>query len=203
MLLDSLEIAYDDTVLAPRPWTLAQAQWGADLWQRGAGGPVLELCSGVGHIGLALAARVPASLVMVEASPTACAFAEANAAAAGLTERVEVRCGLMAATVGPAERFAVILADPPWVPTAAVDRFPEDPAHAIDGGADGLDLVRACLQLIERHLDADGHAVLQVGPGQITAVRDHLDATTGLHLAATTARAYGRRGALVLLSRRR
>lgn len=203
MLLESLEIAYDDRVLAPRPWTLAQSDWGVDLWDRSGGGPVLELCSGVGHIGLALAARVPAPLVMVEASSVACAFAEANAAAAGLSGQVSVRRGLLETSLEPDESFAVILADPPWVPTEAVARFPEDPVHAIDGGPDGLAVVRACIRVISRHLHPGGHAVVQVGPGQITAVRDHLDGDPGLGLVASTARAYGERGALVQLSRRR
>lgn len=205
MLLESpdlsLQIAYDHRVLAPRPWTLAQAEWAADLWRRSAGGPVLELCSGVGQIGLALAAQVPADVVMVDSSPVACTFAAANAASAGLADRVRVRCGSIDAAVTPDELFRVILADPPWVPSDGVEGFPEDPVHAIDGGPDGLELARACLRTIDAHLAGDGHALLQVGPRQVGAVRRHLVHDRSLRLLATSARVYGERGALVELSR--
>jgi release factor glutamine methyltransferase len=63
------------------------------------------------------------------------------------------------------EEFAVIIADPPWVPTGQVAQFPEDPVTAIDGGNDGLDLVRGCLEVIDRHLVVAGSALLQAGPG--------------------------------------
>ena len=46
--------------------------------------------------------------------------------------------------LAPDERFALVIADPPWVPRAETGRFPEDPLLAIDGGDDGLDLARAC-----------------------------------------------------------
>ena len=70
----------------------------------------------------------------------------------------------MDAVLGEDEEFAVIVADPPWVRTADVSRFPEDPVTAIDGGEDGLDLARTCLDVINRHLVVGGSALLQVGP---------------------------------------
>ena len=70
----------------------------------------------------------------------------------------------MDAVLGEDEEFAVIVADPPWVRTADVSRFPEDPVTAIDGGDDGLDLARTCLDVVNRHLVVGGSALLQVGP---------------------------------------
>lgn len=195
-----LNVEYDHRVLAPRPWTLAQVDWGAALWREG---PVLELCSGVGHIGLGLAAQVPAHVVMVDSSPVASAFARSNARRARLADRVEVRCAPLAEAVRPEEQFDLVLADPPWVPTALVSRFPDDPVHTIDGGHDGLVQLRTCLDLISRHLTPDGNAIVQVGPGQIQAIRDHADEQPGLGLTALTARSFGTHGALVQLSRRR
>ncbi len=43
MMLGPLQVSYDDRVLAPRSWTLAQAEWGARLWRQTSGGPALEL----------------------------------------------------------------------------------------------------------------------------------------------------------------
>jgi release factor glutamine methyltransferase len=159
---DGLRIEYDERVLAPRPWTAAQSRWAAELIRAAPPGPVLELCAGAGQIGLLAIRLAPRRLTCVDADPTACAFLRRNAVAAGL--RVEVREGRMDAVLDPHERFAVIIADPPWVPRADVSRYPEDPVPAIDGGDDGLDLVRGCLEVIDRHLALAGSALLQVGP---------------------------------------
>ena len=47
-----LSIAYDHRVLEPRPWTAAQSRWVSALLESAPPGPVLEICSGAGHIGL-------------------------------------------------------------------------------------------------------------------------------------------------------
>ena len=87
----SLTIAFDDRVLRPRGWTTAQSEWAAELMLTAPGGPVLELCSGAGHIGLLAVAGSGRSLVCVDANPVACDYARANALQAGLAELVEVR----------------------------------------------------------------------------------------------------------------
>lgn len=150
-------------MLEPRPWTAQQSRWAAGLIATAPPGPVLELCSGAGHIGLLAIALEPRPLVCVDVSPVACDYARANAEAAGLADLVDVREGRLEEAVRPDERFAVVVADPPWVPTAETSRFPEDPPLAIDGGADGLDLARLCLRVAAAHLLPDGDVLLQVG----------------------------------------
>lgn len=166
-----VDITYDGRVLEPRPWTLAQSEWAAKLAVDLRPGPLLELCSGAGHIGLAAAVLADRPLVQVDASEPAVAQARANAAAAGVADRVEVRHGRLEEAVGADERFPLVLADPPYLPRRDVGLFPEDPVSAIDGGDDGLDLVRACLVVAARHLDPGGHLLLQVrGPAQVAEV---------------------------------
>jgi methylase of polypeptide subunit release factors len=193
---EGLCIRYDDRVLAPRDWTAAQSHWAADLIRTSPPGPVLELCAGAGQIGLLAVRLSPRSLVCVDADPVACEFLRGNALAAGA--RVDVREGPMDAVLDPDERFAVVIADPPWVTRREVGRFPEDPVTAIDGGPDGLDLVRECLAVIERHLLPAGSAVLQIGPDQATPVT-RLIATYG-DLRAVEVREFDR-GALVRIDR--
>ena len=72
-------------------------------------------------------------------NPVACDYARRNAEAAGLGDCVEVRDGTLTTCSTTRERFALVIADPPWVRRAEVGRFPEDPLLAIDGGDDGLD----------------------------------------------------------------
>jgi release factor glutamine methyltransferase len=65
------------------------------------------------------------------------------------------------------------MADPPYVPTADIGQFPEDPRLAIDGGPDGLDVVAECLSVAADHLAADGAVVIQVrGADQVARLPD-------------------------------
>ena len=192
----ALTIAYDESVLHPRAWTARQSELAVELAASAPAGPVLELFSGVGHIGLLAASDMERELVQIDANERACALARVNAAAAGLTDIVTVRCGLLEDALEPHERFALVIADPPWVPSDEVEAYPADPPFAIDGGPDGMDLVGSGLDVIERHLLPGGYAVLQVGPdGQADAVVDALDDRT-LEMVSVERFA---RGALIVL----
>jgi methylase of polypeptide subunit release factors len=199
-----LPIVFDERVLRPRPWTIAQSRWAAELLQTLPGPSVaLELCGGAGHIGLlalSMADALPVRLVTVDMNPAACAYARRNAEAAGLGERVDVREGRIDAVLAPDERFELVIADPPWVASSMTDRFPDDPLTAIDGGSDGLEIVRSCLEACERHLLPGGSVVLQLGsPGQALRVQDHLQAMDS-RLSAQEVRSFGAHGALMLLT---
>lgn len=179
----NLSISFDDRVLRPRSWTTLQSEWAAEMLPAATQGSVLEVCAGVGHIGLLAISASPRSLVQVDMNAVACDFARQNAAAAGLSSWVEVRHGRMEDALDGAERFVMIVADPPWVRSDRTFAFPEDPLAAIDGGVDGLDVARTCLDVIGRHLDDTGSALLQLGTAaQIEAVDAHLQAHRGLRL---------------------
>jgi release factor glutamine methyltransferase len=163
---EGLAIRFDDRVLRPRLWTAEQSRWATVLLDVVPPGPVLELCAGAGQIGLAAVARTRRRLVMVDSDPVAADFALANARAAGLTHRVDVRAAPMTEALAAGEEFALVIADPPWVRRSHTDRYPEDPLTAIDGGQDGLDVARACLEVIGAHLAREGAALLQLGSTQ-------------------------------------
>ncbi|WP_364517455.1 methyltransferase [Nocardioides sp. LML1-1-1.1] len=162
MTFGPLSIAYDDRVLTPRPWTVLQSEWARELLETAPPGPVLELCSGAGHIGLLAVHDTDRALVCVDVDPIACGYAEANARAAGRAGLVDVRNVAMG-ELAAGELFPVVVADPPWVLSDQVGCFPADPVRAIDGGADGLALARECVATIDRHLDPRGAALLQLG----------------------------------------
>lgn len=194
-----LEIAFDERVLRPRAWTTAQSLWAAAELPGLPDGDVLELCAGAGQIGLLAIAGSDRRLVCVDANPAAIAFTLRNAEAAGLSDRVTVRQGFISEALGTDERFPLIIADPPWVPHAKTSRFPEDPVLAIDGGEDGLTVVRECLDAIAAHLFVDGVALLQLGTSAqaeaVAALLAHSD------LRASEVREYGARGVLLRISR--
>ncbi len=162
-----IDVDYDERVLEPRLWTLAQSRWAAELATGADSGPILELCAGAGHIGLAAAVLADRDLVQVEADPTAAGYALANAARAGWGARVQVRVERLEHAFRPDERFPLVIADPPYLRSGDLHRYPGDPRLAIDGGGDGLQAVRACLEVAARHLVRGGTLLLQVaGPGQ-------------------------------------
>ena len=89
------------------------------------------------------------------------------------------------------ERFAVILADPPYVPTAEVAGF-DDPVTAIDGGSDGLDLAWRCMQVADEHLEPDGLLSVQLrGRSQAAALLALYRGSTRRRLEPAGVRAWG------------
>ena len=161
---EGLRIQTDPEVLTPRDWTAAQAHWAAELSSDVPDGPVLEVCAGAGHLGLLTARLTGRDLVAVDLNPVAGTLVQQNAEHAGVT--VDVRIGDMVSVLGPQEYFPLMVVDPPWVRSREVEGFPEDPVLAIDGGDDGLRLVRACVGVVAVHLAPEGAAILQVGPDQ-------------------------------------
>ena len=195
-----LRISYDDRVLRPRPWTIEQSRWAAELARDAPAGPLLELCCGAGQIGLATISVVRRRLVCIDVDPVACEYTRLNADLAGVGGLLEVRTGPLEDRLLPDEVFAGVIADPPWVPRAEVGLFPEDPVTAIDGGPDGLDLARACLRTAADHLMPGGFAVLQVGTRrQVDRLAAELE-EHGLRLRVEEVREF-ERGVLVRLDR--
>ena len=196
-----LAVEYDERLLTPREWTRQQSEWAAELSSQVPQGPILELCSGAGHIGLLALAEirrneVDRSLVCVDVNPVASAFTRRNAAAAGLAAYVDTRCADLRAALAEWEWFPLVICDPPWVPRAETGRFPDDPVLAIDGGDDGLVVARQCLEVVGQHLMPGGAAVLQLGqPEQVDALAPWIDAAG---VAVREVRV-GERGVLVRL----
>lgn len=190
-----IEVAYDDAVLVPREWTLEQSRWAVALLPDLPDGPVLELCAGAGQIGLVVAVETGRALVQVDADPRACGYARANAERARVSS--DVRCGDLQRALVAGERFPFVLADPPYVPSDEVDELSDDPKDAIDGGADGLDIARACIEVAGEHLVDDGLVLLQLGSSEQA---DLLRREVGDHgLETVEVRTVGTSGALVLL----
>jgi methylase of polypeptide subunit release factors len=155
----------DDCVLAPRPWTLLQSAMAVDRARTGTPGTILELHSGAGHIGQAVAAWLQRSIVQVDDDPACCGWSVDNAARNGI--RSLVVCASTNALPVPPTSCALVIADPPYVPSSETARYPEDPLHSIDGGADGLDGVRATLTAVAPLLRREGRLLMQVrGPAQ-------------------------------------
>lgn len=190
-----IDVEYDEHVLTPRPWTLAQSQWACDLLTELPPGQVLELCSGAGQIGQVVAARTGRGLVQIDACFRACEMARRNAVAAGVV--ADVRCRDLRAGLHTEERFVLVIADPPYIPTADVGQFPDDPGHAIEGGSDGLDVARRCVAVAAAHLQRGGLLLVQLWhTEQARELGIEIDASSRLRTVAR--RSIGEHGALLL-----
>lgn len=199
MTFGPVEVAFDRSVLRPRPWTLAQSEWAAELTVAGA--PLLEVGCGAGHIGLAAAVLAGSRLVQVDRDPAACRWAGVNATANGWGDRAEQRCGTLGQVLVTGEAFDVVIADPPYVPSDEVVLYPEDPPAAIDGGPDGLESVRGFLTDIAGHLSPGGSVLLQVrGASQVDQLAGWLAHPASPPLVVTEARFSGELRAVVRLT---
>src|SRR4051794_38590254 len=131
MQFGPIEIEIVDGVLEPRAWTIEQSRWAIELSASVPDGPVLELCCGAGQIGLVVGVETGRPLVQVDDDEGACALARRNADANGVDS--DIRCAPIEDAVSDGERFPLVLADPPYVPSDATNEFDDDPEHAIDG----------------------------------------------------------------------
>jgi methylase of polypeptide subunit release factors len=169
MTFGPVEIAYDAGVLEPRPWTLEQARWAVEVSSAVPDGPVLELCCGAGQIGLVVGVETGRPLVQVDDDEDACGFARRNADVAGIA--TDVRCAPIETAVAAGERFPIVIADPPYIPSGETAALADDPDHAIDGGADGLAVARRCLKVAAAAVAPGGVVLVQTGgPEQAAAL---------------------------------
>lgn len=189
----SIELSVGPGVFVPRPETETLAQLAIDAL-RVVPDPsplAVDLCTGSGAIALAVAQEVPtARIVAVEKSPEAHAWAARNVAEWG-DGRVELVLGDIReadALDRVAGRVHVLVSNPPYVPDDMVPRDPEvrdhDPALALYGGPDGLDLVRAISRIGRRLVVPGGLIALEHAEQQGEAIRRILVAD-GWRAAAT------------------
>lgn len=152
-----------------------QSDWAVELSPSLPDGPILELCAGAGHIGLLVAKRTGRPLVQVETDATAARYALTNATLAGI-DPYNLRQDAIGGAVSHLDCFPMIIADPPYVPSGELWRYPDDPPTAIDGGADGLVVIRDCLRAAARALAPGGALLMQVrGASQANEVATLLD----------------------------
>jgi release factor glutamine methyltransferase len=136
-------------------------------------GKVAEIGTGSGAIIVTLGKRLPdLSLFAVDVSPDALDVARANAARHGVS--VTFLHGDLDAPLRPFAPFELIVANLPYIPTGDLaDLAPEvqaEPRLALDGGLDGLDLVRRLCAAAPSLLAPGGALALELGAGQAPAV---------------------------------
>jgi release factor glutamine methyltransferase len=169
----------DARVLIPRPETELLVEAALHVLPKDAPSQALDVCTGSGCIAISLAAERPqASLLATDVSPGACALAKENAEALGVASRVTILQGDLFAPVPAEARFALIVSNPPYIGSGEIPGLSaevrREPHLALDGGADGLALIRRVVEGARRFLIPGGLLAMEIGETQGAAVRELL-----------------------------
>ncbi|HEV2529429.1 MAG TPA: peptide chain release factor N(5)-glutamine methyltransferase [Thermomicrobiales bacterium] len=184
------ELRVTDAVLVPRPETELLVEWARDWLARndGRAPAVVDVGTGSGAIALGLASLLsphwPGTILGIDISPEALSVAIGNrdrlgarVPSIGIVGRVEFRAGdLLAGQAGPLD---LILANLPYLTPEQVDGNPDlgaEPRLALDGGPDGLNLIRVLIGQSVTLLRAGGVIALELDPSQAVTVASLLAA---------------------------
>lgn len=187
----SLALAVSPAVLIPRPDSEYVVLEFLQL-MRGRPKPAcVDVGTGSGNLALACLHQHPtARFLAVDVSPEALAVAAGNAETLGLARRVEFRRGDLLDPVAADGPFDAIVSNPPYIATAEVARLEPgvrdyEPHLALDGGPDGLDVVRRLVEQAVPALKPGGHLILEIGSDQEGPVRALLGDRAELEVAPT------------------
>jgi len=127
----------------------------------------LELCTGSGCLAILLANAFPEAIVdATDLSSAALDLAQQNIDDHGLADRVHLLEGDLYAPV-PAGHYDFIVSNPPYEPSPLLDALPpefrHEPRIALDGGGDGMALVRRIIREAKSHLAPGGVLAMEVG----------------------------------------
>lgn len=137
---------------------------------------VIDLCTGTGCIACSIASEYPAAkVVALDIADEAVQLAQENVVNFDLQERVEIRKSDLLEALAEHEygTFDLLVSNPPYIPTKVMETLDREvvdfePRLALDGGSDGLDLVRKFLPDANRALRRGGVLALEL-------FEDHMD----------------------------
>ena len=127
----------------------------------------IDLCTGSGCLAILVAQAFPEAVVDgADISGEALDVAQQNIDAHGLSDRVQVLQGDLFGPV-PAGDYDLIISNPPYEPSPLLDALPpefrHEPRMALDGGGDGMDLVRRIIMEAPGYLAPGGVLAIEVG----------------------------------------
>jgi release factor glutamine methyltransferase len=172
----SLDLRVTPAVLIPRPDTETLVMAALDAARSLAEPKVLDLCAGSGCVAVAVAKNCPtAHLTATDDSAAALEIARENVETHGLGDRVTLCAGDLFAALPAGAKFDIIASNPPYVPTEEIERLQADvrafePKEALDGGPDGLAVIRRLLAAAPDWLLPHGVVLVELSPEQADAV---------------------------------
>ncbi|MEW6775544.1 MAG: peptide chain release factor N(5)-glutamine methyltransferase [Bdellovibrionota bacterium] len=159
-------------VLIPRPDTEILVEAVLANTQECTAGVFLEVGVGSGAIALSVLKKRPRlQAVGVDVSGAALEVSRENAAALGLSDRIELRRGDLFGAVKDGEKFDLLLSNPPYIRSSGISELePEirdyEPREALDGGADGFSVIRVLIGEAGKYLRGGGLLAIELGEDQ-------------------------------------
>jgi len=178
-----LPLIVNESVLIPRIDTELLAEVAIGLMKRRvAQSRLLDLCTGSGCVGLAIAANVPdCRVVLADKSEKALAICRANMLRNRLSRSVTaIEVDVLEIPPALLGMFDAIVSNPPYIPTRDLINLDSsvrdyEPVLALDGGPDGLYYIRAIATNWSAVLKLGGHLAIECGAGQAEATREILE----------------------------
>jgi release factor glutamine methyltransferase len=187
----ALTLRVSPAVLIPRPDTETLVAEFLTRFKSRETARVLELGTGSGAIALACASQHrSAQIVATDLSPEALGVARENARTLSLAERIDFRLGSLYEPVAEEPPFDAILSNPPYIPSGEIAQLEpgvrdHEPHLALDGGFDGLEVVRKIVAGAAERLTPAGALILEIGTAQEEPVRALIAAEPMLALEPT------------------
>ena len=171
----------DARVLIPRPETELLVEAILRFVAKDTPATLIDLCTGSGCVSVSLAAERPLARVWAtDLSLDACAVARLNADRQGVSDRLTVLEGDLDVPLPEGLTAQALAANPPYIARgelATLQReVQREPRLALDGGEDGLDLIRRVAESGRRRLEPGGVLAMEIGETQGEAVRTLLAA---------------------------
>ena len=172
----SLKFRVNRDVLIPRPETETLV---IEILDGAKGRPnpaILDLCTGSGCVAIATAKNNPQSKVTaVDISVAAIAIARENASFHQVADRVEILESDLFAAIPANARFDLIVGNPPYIPSVEIDQLDaevakHEPRLALDGGPDGLSILRRIIEQAVQFAVPGGLLLLEFTPEQAEAL---------------------------------
>jgi len=180
----SLSLTVTPDVLIPRPETELLVEALLDFARET--GPeqmrLMDVGTGSGAIAVAAARELPKAVVVAgDLSLAALEVARDNARRHQVSERILFLCTDLFSGLGRT-LFDAVVTNPPYVKSSDFARLPREireyePRHALDGGEDGLQTIRAIIDQGPDFLRSGGILALEMGAGQAEAVGDLVSRT--------------------------
>jgi release factor glutamine methyltransferase len=192
-----LDFMVNEHVLIPRPETEVLVEAALDVIRLIDSADcmrILDLCTGSGNIAISLIKNAAyCKIVASDISGDAIAIAKENARLNGVFEKIiftksDLFCDIE-------DRFDLIVSNPPYIARCEFETLQKEvlkePVLALYGGIDGLDFYRRIFLEAPRYLKHGGYCIVEIGFGQLPAVKDIIEKTKEFKLVETRIDQYG------------
>jgi len=180
----SLDLDVNSSVLVPRPDTEVLVEVALKKIEDLENPRIADVGTGSGCVALALAQdRKDATISAFEVSASAREVANRNVIRHEVADRIEIiESDLLSGHQSSSGPYDLIVANLPYIPSKDIDELSaevkdHEPRLALDGGPDGLDLIRRLIDSAGKHLKSGGFLVLEAGFDQLDSLENLMDAS--------------------------